>query len=203
MLLALFSVAQAQQKATAKPQPPIKPKASGVNCSEAQIEKACSSFKQLAEAHDKDILESLEPPSYVCFRPNEDAFLIFHVDAPNTWTWKKSDDEDGQIQTSRATLTTYRGGLLDVAKAGLGYWRRSWSGQEPYFDSESTEGIFKGLKITILPTQVFVEYPFQNQNGGTTQYSLTIRRSTGRFTETFAVNDTPSTTNSGTCLVLR
>jgi len=66
LLMMLFSVAnQAQQKAGAKLQPPIKPKAPAVNCSEKQTSKACGSFKQLLDAHDKDIQPIQGPASFI------------------------------------------------------------------------------------------------------------------------------------------
>jgi invasion protein IalB len=69
-LLMLFSVAQGQQTTVKKPSLPTTPKIPTVNCSEAETSKACSSFKQLLEAKDKELLDSLSSPtSYVCFRP--------------------------------------------------------------------------------------------------------------------------------------
>lgn len=206
LLLALFGVAQAQQKAAEKPRPPTKPQTPTVNCSEAQTSRACSSFMQLLEAHDTDILATLSSPtSYVCFRPSEDDFWVFHMQAPSksTYAWKESDDGVGQTQrlSAFASLEEYRDGVLYTFSPGVGYWRRYSHDGEPTFYSESTEGPHKGLKIDIEATEISIDYPFKNQNGGTTQYSLTIRRSTGRFIETFSVEHTPSTTHSGTCLI--
>ena len=31
--------------------------------------------------------------------------------------------------------------------------------------------MFKGLKVTIDGTEIFIDYPFGNQNGGTTQWA--------------------------------
>jgi hypothetical protein len=198
-------MAQAQQKTAAKPQPPTKPKIPSVNCSEAQTSKACSSFKQLLEAHDKDILDSLSSPtSYVCFRPNEDAFLIFHEDAPGPYRWQKLDEGAGERQLGVPVLAEFRNGVVYRVTYGFGsYWFRSSPDSEPSFKSRSDEQFNDGATILIDDTEISISHPFKNQNGGTTQYSLTIRRSTGRFMETFASENTPITTYSGTCLIYR
>lgn len=202
LLLVLLNLAQAQQKTAEKLRAPTKPKTPTVNCSEAQTSKACRSFKQLLEAHDNDILDTLSSPtSYVCFRPSEDAFLIFRVRAPYRDLWKQPDDHVGETQPSSETLTEYRDGVLYNVVAGLGYWWRSSPDGEPEFTLQNSR--IEGLMLAIFPTEISIDYPFKKQNGGTTHYSLTIRRSTGRFIETFAGENTPITTHSGTCLIYR
>lgn len=186
------------------PRPATKPKTPTVNCSEPQSLKACSSFKQLLEAHDKEILESIsQPTSYACFRPTDDAFLIFHADDPGRYGWKKSDDGFGEMKQfpTSARLTEYRDGVSYSIKDGRASWYRSAPDAQPVFNFESKDGRFKGLTIDIYPAEILVAYPFDNQASVTTQYSLAIRRSTGRFTETYSSEGTPSTTHSGTCVM--
>jgi len=203
LLLLALGASQAQQKTAQKPQPAKPP---SVNCPEAQTSKACHSFKQLLDAQDKDILHSLSlPPSYVCFRPGEDAFLIVNVEEPRPYGWKKLDDngvEEQQFKSS-VKLTEYKEGVFNSIKNGREVWRRSSPDDEPLFYSEATEGLFKGLKIVVDEAEITIDYPFNNQNGGTTQYSLTIRRSTGRFIEAFTSEITHTTTQSGSCLIYR
>lgn len=197
-LLLLGGAALAQQKTAEKPPPLIKSKPPIFTCSEAATSRACTSFKQLLDAHDKDLVETFSTPtSYVCFRPNEDAFLIFHVGAPEKDGWEKAEDNVGQTQGFKKTagLTEYRDGVFYTDHSVREYWRRFRPDEEPLFHSES-----KDLKITIDGTEISIDYPFTNQSNGTTQYSLTIRRSTGRFVETFT-GDAAPVTHSGTCLV--
>jgi hypothetical protein len=205
-LLMLFSVAQAQQKKVEKPQLPTTPKIPTVNCSEAQTSKACSSFKQLLEAKDEELLDSLSSPtSYVCFRPNEDAFLIFHVNAPTDNRWEKLGGGKEQ-QASWQVLGQFRNGVLYHNATVFGDWHRYSSGKEatePLFMSLSDKESNEGATVNIDAVELSIEYPFKNQNSGTTQYSLTIRRSTGRFTETFAVDNVSVSENSGTCVIYR
>jgi hypothetical protein len=204
LLLVLFSMAQAQQRTPERSQPPTKPKTPTVNCSGAEASKACSSFKQLLEAHDKDILDSLSSPtSYVCFRPNEDAFVIFHEDAPGPYRWQKLDEGAGERQLGVPVLAEFRNGVVYRITPGFGSWFRSSPDAEPLFKSRSDEQFNDGATILIDDTEISISHPFKNQNGETTQYSLTIRRSTGRSLETFASGNTPIATYSGTCLIYR
>lgn len=205
-LIVVLSTAEARQKPVGKPPQPPNPPPPIINCSEAKTAKACGSFKQLLDAHDKDILDSLSrKTTYVCLRPNEDAFLIFHVEPPSPYGWRKAEDGVGQTQESKssANLTEYRDGVFYTIKDARAPWYRSSADSEPLFHSEPTEGMFKGLKVTIDPTEVFINYPFDNQSGGTTKYSLTIRRSTGRFVETLETESRTVATHSGSCFVYR
>lgn len=206
LLLLLFTVAQAQQKPPENTQPPPNPKFPTVTCSDAQTVKACTSFKQLLEAKDKETLESISSStSYVCFRPNEDAFLIFHVNAPRDNLWETLE-AGGEKQFAPQFLAEFRNGVLYNNTLAFGNWNRYSFGKEvtePTFTSRSDEGHDDGAIVIIDAGEIAIEYPFKNQNSGTTQYSLTIRRSTGRFIETFSVENTPSTTHSGTCLIYR
>ena len=205
-LLMLFSVAHAQQKKAATPRPPTKAQTPTVNCSEAQTSKACKSFKQLLDASDKDVLELLSlPTSYVCFRPTEDAFLLFHLEEPTQYMWQTLEgDAKGQTQYASPVLAEFRDGVVYDTRAVIGAWyRHSPTDKEPLFKIRSDSPFNDGSTLTIDTAELSVQYPFKNQDGGTTQYSLVIRRSTGRFIETFAVENAPTTTHAGTCLIYR
>ena len=162
LLLALM-MSQLQRKAGTKTPPPTTPKSPSITCSESDAAKACASFRQLVEAHDKHILsETSTKPAFVCFRPKEDAFFIFRAEQPiPSAPWIK--DKDGKAENH-------------IVLSG--------------FFSEYRNGVLYALRFT-------------NANDTTTEYSLTIRRSTGRFTETFASEKRPLTVGTGTCLIYR
>jgi hypothetical protein len=48
-----------------------------------------------------------------------------------------------------------------------------------------------------------MQYAYENRNNGTTDYTLTIQRSTGRFTETFKPSVGESFSYSGTCMIFK
>jgi hypothetical protein len=58
-------------------------------------------------------------------------------------------------------------------------------------------------QITIDSDEIFVHYDFLNTGNKTTDYSLRIRRSTGRYVETLEVKGSEPLELSGTCLVFR
>ncbi len=203
VLLLLIAVIHAQQKTAQQPQSPPRAKLPTVDCSEAQTSKACNSFKQLFEAHDKDILDRLSSPTtYVCFRPKEDVFLIFHVTEPTPNDWERAE-HSRETQKAAAVFAEFRNGVNYHDTFAPGVWIRMNSfDKDPFFKfpdqyAHDRESVF------IDPAEITIDYPFDDQHGGTTQYSLVIRRSTGRFLETFAVKTTASSTNSGTCLMYK
>jgi hypothetical protein len=202
LIFFMLIAAQGQRKTAPKAQPQIAPKTTTLNCSDTQTTRACNSFKQLLEAHDKDILASLSTPtSYVCFRPKEDAFLIFHL-LGTLGPWEKLEGAK-EIKWSSQAFAEFRDGVLYYDLYAIGAWNRmNPSDTEPVFKSSNVISN-DDATVYIDAAEILVSYPFKNQNGGTTQYSLTIRRSTGRFIETFAIKNTPSSSNSGTCLIYR
>ena len=154
--------------------------------------KACGTLRQLIEAHNKELLSTISsPPAYVCFRQNQDAFVIVHFDKPNSTRWSSSK-ELGEAQMSKLAYSDFRQGILYDAALIDGIWTRRGSGDDaPAFDGLETVGPWKGAIAKIDQSQLLITHPFANLAGGTTRYSLTIRRSTGRFNETFDVEGPP------------
>jgi hypothetical protein len=178
--LMLISFGGWSQPAKQQPRPPTKPKAPTITCSDTATLKTCTSFKQLVEAHDKDILETISSgTSYVCFRPTDDAFLLLHFEMPRRDGWKKDDSGEKQWGTSAVALTEYRDGVFYAVKKGRSTWYRIAASEEPFLSFYPTEGLLtKDVGITIDGSEATISYSFKNQNGGTTQYSFngTIHR---------------------------
>jgi hypothetical protein len=108
--------------------------------------------------------------------------------------WKKDDIGEKQWETSAVALTEYRDGVFYAVKKGRSTWYRIAASEEPFLSFYPTEGLLtKDVGISIDGSESTASYSFKNQSGGTSQYSLTIRRSTGRFTETFSAEGTPDT----------
>jgi hypothetical protein len=175
--------------------------------------ESCNSFKQLVTANDKEIMASLSTTSWVCFRPRTDEFIIFHMKPLSSSAWQWSNDAQWQIQYSGFLLSEYRDGVRYRFEGVGHYWHRSNSDSEPIFSPESigknaTPTFYPkstGHRFFITDTEISVDYPFLNQNNGTTQYSLVIRRSTARFTESYTAvgaGGTPTIIkHSGSCFV--
>src|ERR1035437_10032167 len=98
--------------------------------------------------------------------------------------WKKDDIGEKQWETSAVALTEYRDGVFYAVKKGRSTWYRIAASEEPFLSFYPTEGLLtKDVGISIDGSESTASYSFKNQSGGTSQYSLTIRRSTGRFTD--------------------
>jgi hypothetical protein len=179
--------------------------------------KACSSFKQLLDAHDPEITGYFEPNAhrtpiiYFCFRPNEDSFVIFApilISDEVSWKPVPGGQRGEQRELSIAWWREYRGGLKSFTKLASGHWRRfAGSDAEPTFASDPFEEPDPGdLKVVIGPDEIDIKYSYQTSrivNGELTlpfiEHSMKIRRSTGRYIE----SEDLTRKASGSCLIYR
>jgi hypothetical protein len=91
----------------------------------------------------------------------------------------------------------------DASFEGARMWVKEWNEKnEQKLPAEDDSTL---LHAGVDPTQINVEYAYENQAGGTTNYSSVIQRSTLRFSETTSPNDndTISVSKSGTCMVFK
>jgi hypothetical protein len=94
--------------------------------------------------------------------------------------------------------------VIHGAQEGRSAWYRYDATDVPHFDYQSKEGLLTtNLFIRIDGSEAYFGYSFENQNKTTTQYGLTIRTSTGRFSESFSAEGLPEITHAGTCLIYR
>ncbi len=156
------------------------------------------SFNELLSAKDQDVLASIrEPHTYVCYRRNKDEFLLVSFGPEDReWTWSPSaDNPETQEALEPVFVSDYRHGATDSHGVGLmvvGKWtRRKDSPALPSFyaadrpvDPNDTS---RSSNVNIDNDEFRLEEEFQNIAGGVTDYTLTIRRSTGRFTESYDV----------------
>lgn len=212
IMLAVFVGVCSICDAPLRAQSTVKPKGSSVkssatvrkliSCPDPAAVAACKSFEQLLEARDADILDSIKPTSYVCFRPKEDVFWIFRFDKPRGWS--QPDSSDAQSTRGLASLVEYRNGVSSKAKLGLGTWSRvpSFGGAADRFAYSPVEGRDKGLQFIIDSDEISVDFDYQNLDSERVFYSLQIRRSTGRFAETFKIQKV-QVEDSGTCFIYK
>jgi hypothetical protein len=58
-------------------------------------------------------------------------------------------------------------------------------------------------RISVGDTEIYVRYSFKNKNDDYTEYTLSIQRSTGRFTESFAATGLDPFEDSGICMIFK
>ena len=183
---------------------------SAVECSDRAALKACNSFRQLLEGSDKEVLDHISVrPSYVCFRPDADEFVIAGIDNP-IGRWEKDDKRRGERRQAVVFLIEYRDGLRFQERIGFGYWhRRDLQDHNPTFEAEqktasalSPDAGSWTARAKADNAEIEIGYSFTNQSDSITEYALSIRRSTGRFYETFT-DQKNAVKQAGTCRVYR
>lgn len=155
------------------------------------------SFAELLSVKDQDILAAMQDPhTYVCYRRNKDEFLMasFGPEA-RAWTWTPvKGDSDQEEALEPVFVSDYVDGATDPLGVGLtvvGKWtRRKDSPTFPSFNAfdrpVDPNDTTHTSTVNINTDEFRLEETFQNVAGGVTNYALTIRRSTGRFTETYS-----------------
>lgn len=193
--LLIATAANGQQKTAEKP------KSSTLTCL-GQTAKACSSFKQLVDSHDQDILDAVaKKPSYVCLRPGVDAFVIFELTMPSRDSWKKLGD-GGEFQDAvTAVLEEYQDGTSYMYKLGIGEWKRMDEKDTPIYHALMKPKDGDQFEVNVSAAEIVATLFFKNQSNSTTHYSLVIRRSTGRFTEHYEAESGRTLDYTGTCLI--
>ncbi len=170
-----------------------KPSALKLSCPQTAATTACNSFKQLVDARDESILRSLDPLyiSYVCFHENEDVFFTLRV-APLL---------DGFVNYPTALFFSgYQDGVSALSRFVQGMWTRDIDLKESIFKSDGVPYNKATDKAEIDGIEVFLQYAFENQAGSSTTQTVRIRRSTGRFIQSFSSPDGKGArTYSGSC----
>ena len=140
--------------------------------------ESCKSFTELVQKKDKRLLMAFGPKAntLVCFRSNEDAFFTITWGTPKPEEFReagKSTKYSGFI----ATLPEYKlysDGILEEQHQ----WFVAWTSTEASTSTDKATG-----KFYADASEVRASFSFENTIGTTTKCFVSIRRSTGRFTE--------------------
>lgn len=145
------------------------------------------------------------------------------LDAGEAWFDDHSDFFTYSISLKGITVEEYKDGIVDDLEFEPGKWRRdantgsTSSGLETEFEgaffwlenyNRSHDGKYAAIDLknrlhaSATVSQISVHYDFTNRDKGTTRYSLTIQRSTGRFIESFSTKDSPSDEQTGSCVIV-
>lgn len=170
-----------------------------VNCELfADLVSGCKSFNELVAAKDKEVLRAFGAfyQTYVCFRQNEDVFTIIHYMPWGVVTPLK-DPKTGMLEaTGVVFLARYKEGGLEDVRVFPGKWSAVNAQDEAQFSGHGLNDPSNKLarldSASIDDSNLLLSYKFNNVSGKITTYSLAIRRSTKRSSETFDVP--PATT---------
>jgi len=194
VLTAAICSAQAPSK---KPSPNTHATHSSFVCPDPEAQQACKSYQELVKAKDEGLPAS---DAYICFRKNIDEFFVVSFFTP--YFRKHWDQELKQMVADESQHPGY--GVAEVYKDGVldlntmpslffsGQWQSLPFSGSGYFVSDKINRKKQdendpNVGVSIDESQVSVGYKYKNRFDKTTQYTLTIQRSTGRFAESFLV----------------
>lgn len=150
-------------------------------CPEA-VQIGCRDFKELLDHDDADIVDSFYSRSpntsyYACFSDSSRRFFIISygmLGAAYQGTYKRT--------------LLFQNIFIDGQSNGANFARMEWF-QDDYARIVTSAKQGKLVVGNVTPSELAYQNKFTNKNGTETQYSLSIRWSTGRFIESFTGKD--------------
>jgi hypothetical protein len=104
--------------------------------------------------------------------------------------WSRKADDQGRPERNGA-----------ASFDGAHYWLENTDAA--HYDELAKGDDAKYAQVSLDESSIYVRYSFKNNGDSTTEYTLKIRRSTGRFTETFKSSLSDSFDSAGTCLIFK
>jgi len=226
LVIALGVYAQAQtqpQKKTSKAPAPTplakKPHSAQFTCPDERAAESCKCFEELWRARDQSVRTYLGHTAYACFENGGDRFFIvqvtdpvfpIHFDsqggraAPNAGETSEglgsTRSFSGGIENTSTMPTSHFGGIWRAFLGDATFEATIINGQEMSADSKFAAD----HGISIDPEQITVAWRFKNKLEKDVEYSLTMQRSTGRFSESFTEPPAkvPFLAHAGRCIEL-
>jgi hypothetical protein len=147
--------------------------------------EGCKSYNEMVAKNDSDVMSSIKSASiaYVCFVPDDDEFLITTFGRPEEASYTPKTMNLNILEASDLfSYSDFKNGVIERADATFGKWTKIKNfSMNPSFEGKSGSE----TNVSISDAEVYYETRFQNLNGTTTTYTLQIRRSTLRFSESF------------------
>ena len=182
--------AQAKGKAASASKPTIQ-----ITCTDKASEVACKTFKAMLDAKDPDIVSDIKSENftYICPRTGADDFFVVTLERPKDSLWWPSDISrmDGlQEQEATSKFVIYANGVFENGMFAWGKWTKG----SPKMKNETSFYIAKPsrtytLDVRANESEISLESEYPNASGTQTVNTQTIRRSTGRFRETWKIKD--------------
>lgn len=129
---------------------------------------------------------------YVCFRPAEDVFMLFDFNEPGVLQYHKT--AEGYFEAyGHIFYKRYKDGLLEESRTATGTWLKAGVEDSGDFITPDKNQVHS----SIGDSEVSVTYEFPNLHHTITNYSVSLRRSTLRFSEEYTFPQTPIVTKKG------
>jgi hypothetical protein len=161
-------------------------------CPDALAVEACKSFEELYKAGDKSVRLSTDTSTgYVCFRPKSDEFISLQLFGQERLSAEAISIGFGYIRV-------FAHGVEDSSTPpGSFSFSGTWAGAfSPTFTAAkiNDQGVSdaNGVGLVLDPEQFMMAWRYKNEIGKDIDYRLVIRRSTGRYYESFNEKSVPS-----------
>ena len=156
--------------------------------------RPCKSFDELIKAKD-DIGNTVATAdeAFACFEPEEDRFSVIDFDL-SEYSWV-SDSALIERQWGSVRVQDFANGSPSNFHYARGRWQKAktQSDSDAIFVSDDSlsrtnrkQPLAESTKVFIDSANLSVSYSFTNRSGTKTLVEASIRRSTGRFTESFS-----------------
>jgi len=142
---------------------------------------------------DKDVMAFLTGDyiAYVCFEKDEDTFMILSISSPVELLYTKGKSRLLESQPSMAYYQQFKNGVGHGFEVIGGKWQRSTIPSEKFISDPQDEA------MSLDDSEITYSETFENLRKSKTNHSITVRRSTLRFAETFRFPaDDNKTTNN-------
>lgn len=201
----------AGQTPTQKPAPKVPSAKRSFVCPDKEAQQACKSYEELLKAKDLGLPAN---NAYICFRKSADEFFVVTANSPifpKHWDKElKQMVTDDTPRPGHGFAEAYKNGVLDSTIMPTFNFSGQWQSLFPesgYFTSDKINGKSQDEKdpnvgVLFYDTQVNIGYKYSNRMEKTITYTLTIQRSTGRFTESFLTGEDkfPFSESTGYCV---
>jgi hypothetical protein len=195
LLAALALIASTAGQVVA-PTPPT-PVPYSYDCSMLPYTSAgCDSYNQMVVKQDKDVLSNFAAggEGLVCFRPDEDFFSVVSYESPGSL--RPTSGQNPSLLQSNGS------GGYESFKEGVLHDNDFVSGKWTEVKGMDTSLVFRGngfdpktpTSLDVTDTEVDYSTTFENLDNTKTTYTLQIRLSTLRFSESYTYPDSQSKT---------
>jgi hypothetical protein len=158
--------------------------------SPANQSQGCDSYNEMVVKADKDITDTFQSSSdvLVCFRPQEDTFLIVSYSVPDDDQYHPSSTVKNKLEAEDfLSFSRYKDGILDDSNSFFGTLVKfvNLTTFPASFRAKNNDG----SSGSIDSSEVSYNSEFKNLNNTKTSYNIQIRLSTLRFSETYTAED--------------
>jgi len=184
-------------------------------CPDPEYEQACKSYEELLKARDAAVTPAAGNTRFVCFRKKTDEFFVIYFSTP---IFSKKWDEQlqqlvvdpGATDQGFGAVHTFVDGVLEVSAAPsmsfTGKWIAGYYGGGSFVSNminfKKQDETNPESSVVIDDSQIAIQSTYKSKVETKVKYTLTIQRSTGRFSETFLreSEQIPFAENVGRCV---